>query len=75
MKNSHLAESGDELLVHGLVAVLGEDAEQGLPLVQGLGSLPQSAGKTISDQSLEIEDVSTKGIEDFGWGVHLEDFA
>merc|ERR1719291_153958 len=36
-----LAESGDELLVHGLVAVLGEDAEQGLPLVQGLCSLPQ----------------------------------
>ena len=71
----HLAKSGDELLVHGLVAVLGEDAEQGLPLVQGLGSLPQSAGKTISDQSLEIEDVLTKGIEHFGWGVRLEEFA
>ena len=53
VNNSHLAESGDELLVHGLVAVLGEDAEQGLPLVQGLGSLPQATGKTISDQSLE----------------------
>ena len=75
MNNSHLAESGDELLVHGLVAVLGEDAEQGLPLVQGLGSLPQSASKTISDQSLEIEDVLTKGIEHIGWGVGLEDFA
>merc|ERR1719384_2590376 len=47
-----LAESSDQLLVHGLVAVLSEDAEQGLPLVQGLCSLPQSAGKTISDQSL-----------------------
>ena len=61
------AEGSNQFLVHGLVAVLGEDAEQGLPLVQGLGGLPQSAGKTISNQSLEIEDVSTKGIEDFVW--------
>ena len=30
------AESGDKLLVHGLVTVLAEDAEQRLPLVQGL---------------------------------------
>ena len=51
--NPHLAESSDQLLVHRLVAVLSEDAEQGLPLVQGLGSLPQATGKTISDQSLE----------------------
>ncbi len=50
--NSHLAESSDQLLVHRLVAVLSEDAEQGLPLVQGLGGLPQATGKTISDQSL-----------------------
>ena len=49
----HLAESSDHLLVHRLVAVLSEDAEQGLPLVQGLGGLPQATGKTISDQSLE----------------------
>ena len=52
--NPHLAESGDQLLVHGLIAVLGEDAEQGLPFVQSLSGLPQSTGKTISDQSLEI---------------------
>ena len=50
---THLAEGSDQLLVHGLVAVLGEDAQQGLPLVQGLGGLPQSAGKTVSDQSLK----------------------
>ena len=49
----NLAESGDQLLVHGLVAVLGEDAEQGLPLVQSLGSLPQPSGKTVGNQSLK----------------------
>merc|ERR1711994_555967 len=47
-----LTEGSDQLLVHGLVAVLGEDAEQGLPLVQSLGSLPQTSGETVGNQSL-----------------------
>ena len=46
------AESRDELLVHWLVTVLSQDTQEGLPLVQGLGGLPQATGKTISDQSL-----------------------
>ena len=36
------AQGGDELLVLGLVTVLGEDAEQRLPLVQSLLGLPPS---------------------------------
>merc|ERR1712029_1139351 len=32
------AEGSHELLVHGLVTVLGQDAEQGLALVQSLGA-------------------------------------
>ena len=52
---SHLAEGGDQLLVHGLVAVFGEDAEQGLPLVQSLGSLPQPSGETVGNQSLTAQ--------------------
>merc|ERR1719192_44667 len=47
-----LAEGGDQLLIHGLVAILGEDAKQGLPLVQSLGSLPQPSGETVGNQSL-----------------------
>ena len=50
------AQGGDQLLVHGLVAVLGEDAEQGLPLVQSLGSLPQPSGETVGNQSLTAVD-------------------
>merc|ERR1712112_515250 len=49
------AEGGHELLVHGLVTVLSQDAEQGLALVQSLGSLTESASKAISYQSL-LED-------------------
>ena len=30
----HLAESSDQLLVHWLVTVVGQDAEQGLPGVE-----------------------------------------
>ena len=52
---SHLAEGSDQLLVHGLVAVLCEDAEQGLPLVQSLGSLPQPSSETVGNQSLNKE--------------------
>ena len=50
------AQGGDKLLVHGLVAVLCEDAEQGLPLVQSLGSLPQPSGETVGNQSLTAQD-------------------
>ena len=50
------AKGGDQLLVLGLVTVLGEDAEQSLPLVQGLLGLPEAAGEAISDQGL-LEDL------------------
>ena len=47
-----LAQRSHQLLVHGLVAVLGEDAEEGLPLVQGLGRLPQPPRQAVRDQGL-----------------------
>merc|ERR1719189_1518327 len=62
-----LAESSDQLLVHRLVAVLSEDAEQGLPLVKGLGGLPQATGKTISDQSL-LEHLLDRLVDTHGAG-------
>jgi hypothetical protein len=45
-----LAESLDQFLVHGLVAVVGQDAEKGLTLVQGLGGLVEAAGKTVVNE-------------------------
>jgi hypothetical protein len=46
-----LAESLDQFLVHGLVAVVGQDAEEGLTLVQSLGGLVEAAGKTVVNES------------------------
>merc|ERR550525_762079 len=43
-----LTESGDKLLVHGLVTVIGQYAEQGLPFVQGFCRLPEAPGQTIT---------------------------
>ena len=51
-KQTHL----DELLVVLLVAVVSEDASDGLPLVQGLCGLPQATGKAVSCQGL-LEDL------------------
>ncbi len=45
-----LAKSLDQFLVHGLIAVVGEDAEQGLALVQSLGGLVKTPGKTVMDE-------------------------
>ncbi len=45
-----LAESLDELLVHGLVAVVGEDTEKGLSLVKSLGRLVKATGKAVVDE-------------------------
>ena len=42
------AQSRDQLLVHGLIAVLGQDAEKSLALVKSLLGLPHSPGKYIS---------------------------
>ena len=47
-----LAQGSHQLLVHGLVAVLGEDTEEGLPFVQGLGRLPQAPRQAVRDQCL-----------------------
>lgn len=41
------AESNDELLVGLLLASLVEDAHVGLAAVEGLGSLTETAGKTV----------------------------
>merc|ERR1719213_737837 len=40
------AKGSHELLVHWLVAVLGQDAEKGLAFVQSLGCFTESASKT-----------------------------
>lgn len=45
-----LAESLDELLVHGLVAVVGEDTEKGLSLVKSLGRLVKATGKAVVNE-------------------------
>ena len=46
------AEGCHQLLVHGLVAVLAEHAQQGLSLVQRLGALAETAGQAVSNQRL-----------------------
>ena len=46
-----VAESGDQLLVGVLLAVLVENAHVGLAAVEGLGSLTETAGKTVVHQS------------------------
>merc|ERR1719508_412895 len=50
------AQGRHQLLVHRLVAVLCEDPEQGLSLVQSLGGLVKSASKAVRDEG---------GLEDF----------
>lgn len=44
------AESDDQLLVGLLLASLVEDAHVGLATVKGLGSLTETAGKTVVDE-------------------------
>ena len=61
------AQSCDQLLVHGLVAVLGQDTEQCLPFVQGLGGLPDTTGKAVSNESL-LEDLLDGGVDVHGSG-------
>ena len=61
------AESSDELLVHWLVTVLGQDAEESLPLVQSLGGLPHTARKSVSDERL-LEDLLDGGVDVHGAG-------
>lgn len=56
------AESDDELLVGLLLAGLVEDAHVGLSSVEGLGSLTETAGKTVVHEG-ELEDALER-IED-----------
>ncbi len=56
------AESDDELLVGLLLAGLVEDAHVGLSSVEGLGSLTETAGKTVVHEG-ELED-TLEGIKD-----------
>ena len=46
------AESLDELDVLGFSAGLDEDAKMGLALVEGLGGLTETTGKTVVDESV-----------------------
>merc|ERR550525_916535 len=57
-----LAQSLDQLLVSGLVAIFSQDAQDGLPLVQGLGSLMKTTMKTVMDQS-GLEDLPKSGLQ------------
>merc|ERR1719411_2059792 len=61
------AQSRDQLLVHGLIAVLGQDAEKSLALVESLLGLPHSPGETIGDESL-LEDLLDSGVDIHGPG-------
>merc|ERR1719284_350399 len=61
------AEGSDELLVHGFITVLGENAEQSLSLVQGLGGLTDTPGEAVSDQGL-LEDLLDGGVDIHGAG-------
>merc|ERR1719150_1850101 len=49
-----LAQSLDQLLVSGLVAVFSQNAQDGLPLVQGLGSLMKTTMKTVMDRKCSL---------------------
>jgi len=60
------AQGGDQLLVHGLVAVLGQDAQQRLSLVKRLGSLTDTAGESVGDESL-LQDL------EFSLTIHQSD--
>lgn len=56
------AEGNDKLLVGLLLASLVQDAHVRLAAVEGLGSLTETAGKTVVDES-ELED-TLEGLED-----------
>jgi hypothetical protein len=43
-------QSLDDFLVHGLVAVVGQDTDKGLTLVQSLGGLVKGASETVVDE-------------------------
>lgn len=55
------AQGDDELLVGLLLAVLVEDTHVGGAAVEGLGSLTETAGKTVVDES-QFQD-TLKGVE------------
>merc|ERR1719216_241818 len=59
------AESRDELLVHRLVTVLGQDTQESLSLVQGLGGLPHTTGQAVGDESL-LQDLLDGGLMSMG---------
>jgi len=59
------AKSGDQLLVHGLVAILGQNAKKSLSFVESLGGLSHTSGKTIGDESL-FENLLDGGVDIHG---------
>ena len=62
-----LAESSDQLLVHGFITVLSEDAQQSLSLVQGLARLSNTSGQTVSDHGL-LQHLLDGGVDVHGAG-------
>ena len=71
------AQRRHQLLVLRLVAVLGQDTQQRLTLVQRLGGLADAAGEAVSDQGL-LEDLlqgrvnvhgATGGHGGLGWNI------
>ena len=63
-----LAEGLNELLVHGLVAVVSEDTEQGLAVVKSLGRLVKATGEAVVDKSC-LRDLLDGGDDIHGAGV------
>ena len=68
-----LAEGLNELLVHGLVAVVSEDTEQGLALVKSLGRLVKATGEAVVDESC-LQDLLDGGVDIHGAGGSVIDW-
>merc|ERR1712126_526951 len=47
-----LTQSGDQLLVHGLVTVVRQNTQQGLSFIQGLSGFSKPPGEAITDEGL-----------------------
>jgi len=56
------AEGGDQLLVHGLVAVLGENAQQSLTFVKSLSCLPESSCESVGDEGV-LQHLGDSGVD------------
>ena len=62
-----LAKGLDKLLVHRLVAVVSQNTEEGLALVESLGRLVEASGQTVVDEG-GLEDLLDGGVDVHGAG-------